>query len=368
MSRRSRRDTRAWVVGSQDGQYRGWPPGPAARPSTPAAYRAVAAGFDPPSRALLHSPPACKVPPRERISEGPRQALPGRPHPSGARHAPGRNPVISPRWRTLCPDGRQSAPADHPARRHHRHPVRASTSPGTSWRATPGPQAMQDVAGTIYEGATAFIRRQYTTIGILAVVGAVVIGVVIGIVETAEVADVPKLAGLPIGVMTGHRLPRRRRVLDGVGDHRHARRRQGQRPDGIGGAPQPRRGGPGRDARRGRLGLPRRRPVAPRRVGHLHRSTRPSSARSPSPRRRSSSSASASAPRSSRSSPSSAAASTPRPPTSAPTSSARSRRASPRTTPATRASSPTSSATTSATAPAVARTCSNRPPPRTSAR
>ena len=62
---------------------------------------------------------------------------------------------------------------------------------------------MQDVAGTIYEGAVAFLRRQYTTIGILAVVGAVVIGVVIGIVESAEVADVPKLAGLPIGVMTG---------------------------------------------------------------------------------------------------------------------------------------------------------------------
>ncbi len=66
-----------------------------------------------------------------------------------------------------------------------------------------GTQAMQDVAGTIYEGAVAFIRRQYTTIGILAVVGAVVIGIVIAIVESAEVADVPKLAGLPIGVMTG---------------------------------------------------------------------------------------------------------------------------------------------------------------------
>jgi K(+)-stimulated pyrophosphate-energized sodium pump len=66
-----------------------------------------------------------------------------------------------------------------------------------------GTTAMQDVAGTIYEGATAFIRRQYTTIGVLAVVGAVVIGVVIGIVETAAVADVPKLAGLPIGVLTG---------------------------------------------------------------------------------------------------------------------------------------------------------------------
>jgi K(+)-stimulated pyrophosphate-energized sodium pump len=66
-----------------------------------------------------------------------------------------------------------------------------------------GTQAMQDVAGTIYEGAVAFIRRQYTTIAILAVVAAVLIGIVITLIETAEVADVPKLAGLPIGVMTG---------------------------------------------------------------------------------------------------------------------------------------------------------------------
>jgi K(+)-stimulated pyrophosphate-energized sodium pump len=65
-----------------------------------------------------------------------------------------------------------------------------------------GTQAMQDVSGTIYEGAVAFIRRQYTTIAVLAVVGAVVIGIVITLVETAEVADVPKLAGLPIGIMT----------------------------------------------------------------------------------------------------------------------------------------------------------------------
>jgi len=53
----------------------------------------------------------------------------------------------------------------------------------------PGPQAMQDVAGTIYEGAVAFIRRQYTTIGILALVAAVIIGVIIAVVETPEVAD-----------------------------------------------------------------------------------------------------------------------------------------------------------------------------------
>ncbi len=65
-----------------------------------------------------------------------------------------------------------------------------------------GTQAMQDVSGTIYEGAVAFIRRQYSTIAILAVVGAVVIGIVITLVETPSVADVPTLAGLPIGIMT----------------------------------------------------------------------------------------------------------------------------------------------------------------------
>jgi K(+)-stimulated pyrophosphate-energized sodium pump len=65
-----------------------------------------------------------------------------------------------------------------------------------------GTQAMQDVAGTIYEGAVAFIRRQYTTIAIFAVVGAVVIGAVIALVETRDVADVQEVTGLKIGIMT----------------------------------------------------------------------------------------------------------------------------------------------------------------------
>jgi len=65
-----------------------------------------------------------------------------------------------------------------------------------------GPQAMQDVADTIREGADAFVKRQYTTIGLLALVGAVLIGVVITLVETRDVADVPDLAGAPIGIMT----------------------------------------------------------------------------------------------------------------------------------------------------------------------
>jgi K(+)-stimulated pyrophosphate-energized sodium pump len=66
-----------------------------------------------------------------------------------------------------------------------------------------GPQAMQDVADTIREGADAFVKRQYTTIGLLALVAAVVIGAVIGIVENKDVADVPALAGLQLGVLTG---------------------------------------------------------------------------------------------------------------------------------------------------------------------
>jgi K(+)-stimulated pyrophosphate-energized sodium pump len=65
-----------------------------------------------------------------------------------------------------------------------------------------GPQAMQDVGDMIREGADAFVKRQYTTIALLALVGAVVIGVVISIVETRDVADVPDLAGAPIGIMT----------------------------------------------------------------------------------------------------------------------------------------------------------------------
>ncbi|MGZ8527641.1 MAG: sodium/proton-translocating pyrophosphatase, partial [Candidatus Limnocylindrales bacterium] len=65
-----------------------------------------------------------------------------------------------------------------------------------------GTEAMQDVAGTIFEGAVAFIRRQYTTIGILALVGAVVVGVVITVFETEAVADTD-IFGPALGFRTG---------------------------------------------------------------------------------------------------------------------------------------------------------------------
>ena len=65
-----------------------------------------------------------------------------------------------------------------------------------------GTQAMQDVAGTIFEGAVAFIRRQYTTIGVLALLGAVVVGVVITVFETEAVADTD-VFGPALGFRTG---------------------------------------------------------------------------------------------------------------------------------------------------------------------
>ena len=92
----------------------------------------------------------------------------------------------------------------------------------------------------------------------------------ITLVETPEVADVPKRRRRPDRSHDGVRLPGRCGVLDGVGDHRHVHQRQGERPHGVGRPPQPRRGGPGGDAWRGGLGLPRRLPVAARRLGHLH--------------------------------------------------------------------------------------------------
>jgi K(+)-stimulated pyrophosphate-energized sodium pump len=66
-----------------------------------------------------------------------------------------------------------------------------------------GTQAMQDVAATIYEGAVAFIRRQYTTIGLLALAGSVVIFAVITLVESKDVADTATHYGVDMGLRTG---------------------------------------------------------------------------------------------------------------------------------------------------------------------
>jgi K(+)-stimulated pyrophosphate-energized sodium pump len=64
-----------------------------------------------------------------------------------------------------------------------------------------GTQAMQDVAGTIFEGAVAFIRRQYQTITLFALMAAVVLGAVIAVVDTQAVADTD-VFGVNLGLMT----------------------------------------------------------------------------------------------------------------------------------------------------------------------
>ncbi|MER3417936.1 MAG: sodium-translocating pyrophosphatase [Chloroflexota bacterium] len=65
-----------------------------------------------------------------------------------------------------------------------------------------GTEAMQAVAGTIFEGAVAFIRRQYTTIAQLGVLGAIVIAALIAFFEGPDVADT-NVYGVELGMRTG---------------------------------------------------------------------------------------------------------------------------------------------------------------------
>jgi K(+)-stimulated pyrophosphate-energized sodium pump len=61
-------------------------------------------------------------------------------------------------------------------------------------RSDTGTPAMQEVAGAIYEAAVAFIRRQYRTIFLLALVGMVLIGAVIYFFESAPGVSATELA------------------------------------------------------------------------------------------------------------------------------------------------------------------------------
>jgi K(+)-stimulated pyrophosphate-energized sodium pump len=66
-----------------------------------------------------------------------------------------------------------------------------------------GTPKMQEVASTIREGATAFLRRQYTTIGLLSIVTAVIIALAIGLFEEyPEVASYRERT-MELGVITG---------------------------------------------------------------------------------------------------------------------------------------------------------------------
>ncbi len=65
-----------------------------------------------------------------------------------------------------------------------------------------GPEAMRNVGDVIYEGAVAFIRRQYTTIMSFALVTAVILGVVIGIFDKYPEAEgvSPYMMGAFVGI------------------------------------------------------------------------------------------------------------------------------------------------------------------------
>ncbi len=61
-----------------------------------------------------------------------------------------------------------------------------------------GTASMQEVAGTILEGANAFLSRQYRTIGILAAVTAIVVGAIVGIFK--ESGEIGLLTGIAFTV------------------------------------------------------------------------------------------------------------------------------------------------------------------------
>ena len=106
----------------------------------------------------------------------------------------------------------------------------------------PGSARMQEIAAAVREGAQAYLKRQYTTIGI---VGAVIFLIV----------------GWLLGWLVAHRLPDRRGALGRCGLHRHERLGARQRAHG-----------PGRDRLAGRR--PRARVQGRRDHRHVRRGSR----------------------------------------------------------------------------------------------
>src|SRR5947209_12893131 len=63
-----------------------------------------------------------------------------------------------------------------------------------------GTPEMQAIASTIFEGAMAFLRRQYTTIAILAVVTAVLVGVLLAVIPQSNAGT--NVSQTTLGILT----------------------------------------------------------------------------------------------------------------------------------------------------------------------
>jgi K(+)-stimulated pyrophosphate-energized sodium pump len=68
-------------------------------------------------------------------------------------------------------------------------------------RRDPGTPEMQDIGAMIFEGAMAFLKRQYGTIAILAVVTAVLISVIVGAVSEGVKDIEPSGSGADISIV-----------------------------------------------------------------------------------------------------------------------------------------------------------------------
>ena len=242
-------------------------------PATPAGCGPLGADQACPARAsraglTLDSPARYTRPRSARLHPSMRSRVsraPSRERPPAAQ--PRSTPRTVPTRGVEHPDGCQCAPVDHPAGRHHRRAVRD----------LPGPR--RPVEGYRDQGDAGRRRDDLRGRGRL---------------HPAPVHDDRRPRRrrsrrhrrrhqlLRDREGRGHEdlrarsrladgpgVPRRGRLLDGLGHHRHVHQREVERAHGGRRPAQPRRGGPGRDARRRRFGLPRRRPVAPRRLRHL---------------------------------------------------------------------------------------------------
>jgi K(+)-stimulated pyrophosphate-energized sodium pump len=65
-----------------------------------------------------------------------------------------------------------------------------------------GTSAMQEVAGMIFEGAMAFLRRQYRTIGLLALAMSLIIAIVVGLLGEVA-AESAEVSQFELGLLTG---------------------------------------------------------------------------------------------------------------------------------------------------------------------